>query len=173
MAGRREKGTEMIMANSRGDDRNCGYCPPGNTFGEGRDSHCYISGERLAKFVNWMYNHPISLVRSPPRSGKTTLAQILVEHFRNMLRGNGAHDKTIRFAVLTNYAKEMMVKYYWKRPTADDSLQWLRGNFAEILSANGLSAMYASFDEQCLKAPEKSILFEYHGVLFNSGSSED
>jgi len=51
-------------------------------FGEGVDDLCCISSERLAWFDEWMTEHPISLVRSPPFSGKTTLANILGDYLR-------------------------------------------------------------------------------------------
>ena len=44
---------------------------------------------------------------------------------------------SVKSGLLTKFAREMMVDDYSKRPTADDSLQWLGRNFADILSANG------------------------------------
>ena len=48
---------------------------------EGRDSLMVISPERLKKITDFVENNKISLLRSPPSSGKSTLGQALRDHF--------------------------------------------------------------------------------------------
>ena len=55
---------------------------PFASFGEGADDLCFISSEHLAWFYEWMTEHSISLLRSPPFSGKQLLPKFLGSIFR-------------------------------------------------------------------------------------------
>lgn len=48
---------------------------------EGCDSLMVISPERLKRIADFVENNKISLLRSPPSSGKSTLGQVLRDHF--------------------------------------------------------------------------------------------
>ncbi|CAG8648725.1 10516_t:CDS:10, partial [Ambispora leptoticha] len=53
---------------------------------ESADKLAFISNDRLASFDQWMTKNPFSLLRSPPASGKTTLASLLQQYLTSLGR---------------------------------------------------------------------------------------
>jgi hypothetical protein len=87
-------------------------------FGEGRDQLCYISVERLAMFDSWMTEYPIGLLRSPPRSGKTTLADILGDYLCN--KGNTVVSiSMLNLQTLDGKKDAEAFDAYWKESGAE------------------------------------------------------
>ena len=86
----------------------------GKFTGEGADKLSFISEERLAKFEEWMKNNPVGLLRSPPSSGKTTLAQLLEGYLSNKGR------RVVRISMLRLVGQERELEHadyfneFWK-----------------------------------------------------------